>query len=816
MSREGTRTSRNRERGALVLALASSVAFLLMVLLPVAAEADFGIQTGGFTAGSFQPGGNGVFGTGAAPDTRAGGHPFQATVSFALNEITSPVGAQLPDGGGAKDLVTKLPAGFLGDPYATPQCRQAVLVQTASCPNNTVIGIIHIRYQVAIAGEIGPGTPTSAFLPVYNMVPSRGEPALFAFYNEVPSIPLFIHLHLDPARDYAVTASVSNITGLGIILSSELTIWGVPAEPSHDAFRGQNRGLPVPSNGCLILTTGESSGSCPSDAQPAQPLLTDPTSCDGNPLTTTLSADSWADPGSYDVDGEPNLADPAWSNADAESPALTGCSALRFGGPEAPVSLSFRSAVQAADTPAGYTARLTLPYNENSAGLANPTLREVTVSLPEGLVVNPSSANGLGACSTSQIGLLSGVASTPIRFDARPPVCPDSSKLGTVEVTSPLVDHPLLGAVYLASQGINPFGSLLALYVVVEDPESGILVKLAGRVTPDPRTGQLTASFEENPQLPVTELDLSFFGGSRAALVNPTTCGTGTTSSTPHPLVGALLGPPSTPTDTFSITSGPNGAPCAFTEGQLPNRPSFEAGTVGAARRHLQPLRPPADPRRRLPADLLDRRHPARRACSASSPGSPTAPMPRSPRRGRAAGPAKARSSRPRQLPGGLRSRHGHGRRRRRALPVLRPAGTPTSPAPTRAPRSRSRSSPRRSPDPSTSAPWSSASRSTSNRKTAQIHAVSDPIPTILDGIPLDIRSVALEPRPAGLHPQPDQLRSDGRRRDGRHSTLGQTASSRTASRSAAARPRRSSRGSRCGSSARRPSATATRAFRRC
>ena len=124
---------------------------------------------------------------------------------------------------------------------------------------------------------------------------------------------------------------------------------------------------------------------------------------------------------------------------------------------------------------------------------------------------------GSAACAPAEIGLQADAA----------PSCPDASKIGTATIKTPLLDDPLEGSIYLAAPHDNPFNALIALYLVAKGP--GVIVKLPGRVEADPDTGRLTATFDDNPQLPFDSLHLEFDGGPRAPIVLPPRCGTYTT-----------------------------------------------------------------------------------------------------------------------------------------------------------------------------------------------------------------------------------------------------------------------------------------------
>ncbi len=212
-----------------------------------------------------------------------------------------------------------------------------------------------------------------------------------------------------------------------------------------------------------------------------------------------------------------------------------------------------------------------MPQNQNPEGLAEADLKDATVTLPAGLELNPSAANGLEACSEAQVGYLPGKSAEVghPQFTPDAATCPDASKVGSVEVVTPLLDHAIKGGVYLASQDANPFKSLLALYIAIHDPVSGVVLKLPGKVTADPTTGQLTATFAENPQLPFEDMKLEFFGGERASLMTPPACGQYAASAS-----FASWAQPASPVSPFV-------KPFTISSGCAPGfSPSFTAGTV--------------------------------------------------------------------------------------------------------------------------------------------------------------------------------------------------------------------------------------------
>jgi hypothetical protein len=507
---------------------------------------------------------------GGRPSTQAGVHPFQLTTVLTLNtnEAAVPVGEQEP-AGVPKDLTFQLPAGFIGNPTPFAQCTDTQFNSTnaeetgTQCSPQTTIGTATITFN--IGGGMRTGT-----VPLSNLVPLAGEPARFGF--EIGGLRTDLDTSVRSGGDYGVTVHVENITELAGFMVSKVTFWGVPGDPRHDGSR---------SGACI--------DELPTCAKLAEtdppPLLSLPTACTG-PMTTTVQADSWT---------EPHPADPTAPTLFKEYAigGLDGCNHLQFN-PEIRVAPD----VLDASTPTGLEVEVHVPQTSvlNGEALAESALRNTTVALPAGVAINPGGADGLEACSEGQVGFRgftelnpafeAGVATGVFTPTLEQPFCPNASKIGTVEVETPLLPHALKGAVYLATQDANPFGSLIALYLVAEDPVSGTLLKIAGENAVCEKAGeaiggrscegagQLISTFENTPDLPFENLRLHFFGESRAPLGTPPSCGSYTTNATFAPWSGSA---PSQTSSAFNITSGPNGSAC---QSPLPFAPSLTSGST--------------------------------------------------------------------------------------------------------------------------------------------------------------------------------------------------------------------------------------------
>jgi uncharacterized repeat protein (TIGR01451 family) len=481
----------------------------------------------------------GVSGVDGARDTQAGGHPYALTTTLdfdtaSVAQASFPIVDYAP-AENVKDTVVDLPLGLVGNPQTAPRCpldEQQIIKEVAKCPANTKIGEVTLRSELGVASSLQPITFATTVSSLYNLVPEHGHPAEFGF-----SFAGIVAAHLYPSIVRTSTGYVLRVI--------------TPNTPSEFVFPGEQGFI----NDVSLTFFGDPASHDGSGNQPA-PFFTNPVDCSASGLSATVHVDTWTHQGRVNADGTPDFGDPNWIAATSTLPPVTGCNALQFN-----PTIAVQPDTAQADSPTGLTVDLKVPQAPNAPGvLATPELKKAVVTLPQGMSVSPSAADGLEACSPAQIGL-EGNSS---------PSCPDASKIGTVELDTALLAGPIGGSVYLATQNQNPFGSLMALYIVVDDPITGVLIKLPGEVSLDPVTGQLTTTFDNNPQLPFSALKLHFKGGARAPLATPQACGTYTTTASLTPWSAPDSGPPATPSSSFLVTSG---CSAGFA-------PSFTAGTT--------------------------------------------------------------------------------------------------------------------------------------------------------------------------------------------------------------------------------------------
>ena len=461
---------------------------------------------------------------GTTAATQAGSHPYEmvTNVGFATDASGAPTD-------NIKDVKVGLPPGLIGNPTAVPRCPIAQLNVSGGfgggsngCPGDSQVGQLGITIQGGGALSV----------PLYNLVPPAGQPAQFG--ANILLANSFLDVTVNTGTGYGLTTTSSNISTLLPLVGIKVTLWGVPADPSHDADRF-----------CADGTTP-----CSTSA-PMTPFLTLPTTCTG-PLQTTLAADAWDSPQGDFV------------HETSTMPGVTGCNLLSFN-----PSITARPDTTVADSPSGLDVDLHVPQAPNDpSALATPDVKNATVTLPQGFSLSPAAADGLQACSEAQFGL----------DNASEPTCPNASKIGTAEIDSPIQPDPLVGGIYFAQQNANPFGSTFAIYVATES--DGVLIKLAANVQTNPVTGQITTTFTNNPQLPFTDFKLNFFGGSRAAFASPEGCGSFTTTSDVAPYSSPASGADATPSDSFAINSGCVGG----------FAPTFTAGTVSSQAGSFSPF----------------------------------------------------------------------------------------------------------------------------------------------------------------------------------------------------------------------------------
>ena len=520
-----------------------------------------------------------AFDASGSPDTRAGGHPGTLittidynTVNFAFTHTGSAEGAasvQEP-----KTIILDLPVGLVGNPLVAATCPEANLRENGpGCPADSQVGTVVADEHGVLtdSDSVGGGTSSS----IYNMVPQGGNPMEFAFNvaneGEIVMYPRFIPTPSGYALSIVVPAQPrSSLTPIG----TTLMFFGDPAlrdAELHQRAVERETGLPVALE----------------NVSPAA-MFTNPTDCGAEPAEARMEMNSWVQP-SHWVTQTSRLyeADPLRQ--------VTECAALQFN-----AQIDVEPVQTQIDTPSGYTVDIKVPQTPNfPQNLATPDMRDAELRFPAGVSISPPAGTGLVGCrATGPEGINITHGWTPtgaqpldpadpeameIGADGLPRIapghCPAASQVGTVQIATPLLAHPLAGRVFIAEPECGreggaactdddaEAGKLFGLYAEAEG--SGVIVKLEGRISLDPKTGNMTVRFNDAPQLPFTDLQMRLNGGERALLANPRSCALAETTSRLTPW-GAPEVNSATPVSVFQPTG------CASSE---PFSPGFLAQT---------------------------------------------------------------------------------------------------------------------------------------------------------------------------------------------------------------------------------------------
>lgn len=402
-----------------------------------------------------------------------------------------------------RNIHIQMPAGLIGDPMAVPQCSRAQWT-ASQCPPKSQVG----------AGTFTAflGFPLDLTGKVFNLKPGANEAGLLGIDLGLAKVTVSVSPRSD--GDYGLTTISDEAVDLFRISKVSLTLWGVPAD--H------------------LNTT------------PRVPFMTAPTTCDHD-LTTVLEVDSYQDPGHY-------------AHEEFPTPKATGCDTLPFD-----PSVSVTPETSRAGAAAGVQVDLVVPQNRNPDGQAAAQVRKTVVTLPKGVTMNPSAANGLTTCTDDQLRLHSLAAAT----------CPAASSIGDVTLDVPILREPVTGHIYLAqpdpAQKDDPEhkDDLFRLFLVARG--GGTQVKLAGSVKLGD-AGRMVTTFDDTPQVPFERFSLRFRGGDRAILALPPTCGTKTTTAT----LTTWSGVEKTISSSFDVTGCP--AQGSFSPGFVAGGRSNQAG----------------------------------------------------------------------------------------------------------------------------------------------------------------------------------------------------------------------------------------------
>ena len=517
----------------------------------------------------------------ATPDQffdTAGAHPNWGFTQFIIKNKApgeTPVGE-------LKTVRVDLPAGLSVNPGATERCKLSVFEAGASgCPAGSVVGKSQVTASLPPLGIPAPPTAPATEVSVYNVEPKPGEAARFGL--ELLENEVFLEGDVDWSGDFhegfkidvpeALPEDLGVLFGLlggesGLILKNRLVFDGRAGD------------------GTFLTTPTTCFGPAYADnwipgQQPGGPS--------GHLYSTFLRADSYEQPNANFPNGSSFFESPIPPVSETSGPGTEpkDCDTIPYD-----PAIDVDPGTAQTDSPAGATVSVEVPhlipdFLAGSDEQDSSQTKQAVVSLPRGMGLNPSAANGLQTCTTAQFGK-----------GTRSPVgCPPQSIIGRAKIASPpLIDQKnpqpeevLEGNVYVGQQlSRDPTsGEEYRIFIEAKSDRYGISVRLIGNVRADPQTGQLTTTVADTPQVPFTSFDLSFDGGARAVLSSPPTCGPNQAAATMTPWSGTA---PAHPADSFSLTAAPGGGKCAKTLAERPFGPGFGAGPASAKAGAFSPV----------------------------------------------------------------------------------------------------------------------------------------------------------------------------------------------------------------------------------
>ncbi|HEY2716466.1 MAG TPA: hypothetical protein VGI73_09645 [Solirubrobacterales bacterium] len=472
---------------------------------------------------------------------RAAAHPNWGFTQFIVrNNPYEPLpGVQIPNTkapvGELKDVRVDLPVGLSVNPSATEQCPLATFEASASgCPPGSKVG--ESKVEVSALGVPAPPAPPLSVVPVYNVVPKPGESARFGL--ELAGNEVFLEGDVDWAGDYheGFTIHVPRVGELepllkGLILRNRLVFNG---------RAGDGTFLTTPST-CLGEAFTQS----------------------GSAYSTFLRAASYQEEESPGYGSFPQSAEPRLESPIPPGTSPKECSTI----PYSP-SVATDPGTGSTNSPAAATVSIAVPHIKGADSQDSSDTRTATVTLPRGMGINPAAATGLEACTDAQFG----------KGTTSPVSCPPASVIGSVRIESPPLPeaaNQLEGPVYVGKQlSRDPLsGDEYRIFIDAVSRRYGVDVRLLGKVRADPVTGQLSTTIAEAPQVPFSSFVLHFDNAPRASVLSsPPTCGPNQTSSVMVPWSG---NPPAQPQGSFALASLPGGGACPKSMGERPFAPGF-------------------------------------------------------------------------------------------------------------------------------------------------------------------------------------------------------------------------------------------------